>query len=74
MVPSNFLILFPEHEKHSLDGHQESLDALGAKDAERARTIAERHVLDAGRSLADRLEQRAVTPGAPPPEPVERAT
>lgn len=58
VVPSNFLTLFPEHEKHSLDEHQELLDALGDKDAERARTIAERHVLDAGRSLADWLQQR----------------
>jgi DNA-binding GntR family transcriptional regulator len=49
--------LFPDHEKHSLDEHQELLDALGDKDAERARAIAERHVLDAGRSLADWLEQ-----------------
>jgi DNA-binding GntR family transcriptional regulator len=58
VVPSNFLTLFPDHEKHSLDEHQELLDALGDKDAERARTIAERHVLDAGHSLADWLEQR----------------
>jgi DNA-binding GntR family transcriptional regulator len=57
VVPSNFLTLFPDHEKHSLDEHQELLDALGDKDVERARTIAERHVLDAGHSLADWLEQ-----------------
>jgi DNA-binding GntR family transcriptional regulator len=68
VVPSNFLTLFPEHEKHSLDEHQDLLDALGDKDVERARVIAERHVLDAGRSLADWLEQRAVTPGGPPLE------
>ena len=58
VVPSNFLTLFPDHEKHSLDEHQQLLDALGDKDTERARAIAERHVLDAGRSLADWLEQR----------------
>ena len=58
VVPSNFLTLFPDHEKHSLDDHQELLDALGDKDGERARAIAERHVLDAGRSLVDWLEQR----------------
>jgi DNA-binding GntR family transcriptional regulator len=58
VVPSNFLTLFPDHEKHSLDEHQELLDSLGDKDVERARTIAERHVLDAGRSLVDWLEQR----------------
>lgn len=58
VVPSNFLTMFPEHEKHSLDEHRELLDALGDKDVERARAIAERHVLDAGRSLVDWLEQR----------------
>jgi DNA-binding GntR family transcriptional regulator len=58
VVPTNFLVLFPDHEKHSLDDHRELLDAFGDKDAERARAIAERHVLDAGRSLADWLDQR----------------
>jgi DNA-binding GntR family transcriptional regulator len=58
VVPTNFLVLFPDHEKHSLDDHRELLDAFGGKNAERARAIAERHVLDAGRSLADWLEQR----------------
>ncbi len=58
VVPSNFLILFPDHEKHSLDEHQQLLDALADKDVERARSIAERHVLEAGRSLAGWLEQR----------------
>src|SRR6201995_3636614 len=48
VVPSNFLTLFPDHEKHSLDEHRQLLDALGEKDAERARSIAERHVLEAG--------------------------
>lgn len=59
VVPSNFLTLFPEHEKHSLDEHEELIDALEDKDVERSRTIAERHVLDAGRSLADWLQQRS---------------
>ncbi len=58
VVPTNFLTLFPEHERHSLDEHRELLDALAAKDADRARAIAERHVLAAGRSLADWLQQR----------------
>ena len=58
VVPTNFLTLFPDHEKHSLDEHQQLLDALGDKDAERARAIAERHVLDAGRSLVEWLERR----------------
>jgi DNA-binding GntR family transcriptional regulator len=58
VVPSNFLAVFPDHEKHSLDEHQQLLDALADKDVERSRTIAERHVLEAGRSLAAWLEQR----------------
>ena len=59
VVPTNFLTLFPDHEKHSLDEHHQLVDALRDKDAERARGIAERHVLDAGRSLAEWLEQRS---------------
>jgi DNA-binding GntR family transcriptional regulator len=58
VVPTNFLTLFPEHEKQSLNEHEELLDALDAGNAKRARSIAERHVLDAGRSLVDWLEQR----------------
>lgn len=63
VVPTNFLTLFPDHEKHSLDDHRELLDAFGDKDAERARVIAERHVLDAGRSLAEWLEGTRPSPG-----------
>jgi DNA-binding GntR family transcriptional regulator len=58
VVPTNFLTLFPDHERHSLDEHQALLDALGERDADSARKIAERHVLDAGRSLADWLAAR----------------
>jgi DNA-binding GntR family transcriptional regulator len=58
VVPSNFLAVFPDHEKHSLDEHQQLLDALADKDVARSRAIAERHVLEAGRSLAGWLEQR----------------
>jgi DNA-binding GntR family transcriptional regulator len=56
VVPSNFLAMFPEHEHHSLEDHQALVSALADGDAEKARSIAERHVLDAGRSLARRLE------------------
>ena len=56
VVPSNFLAMFPEHEHHSLDDHQALVSALADGDADKARGIAERHVLDAGRSLASRLE------------------
>lgn len=61
VVPSNFLTVFPDHEKHSLDEHEQLLDALGAKDAEAARIIAERHVLEAGRSLAAWLDAQTAT-------------
>jgi DNA-binding GntR family transcriptional regulator len=58
VVPTNFLTLFPDHEKHSLDEHDELLAAIADHDADRARSIAERHVLEAGRSLAAWLDQR----------------
>lgn len=58
VVPSNFLRIFPEHERHSLHEHDELLDALEARDATAARTIAEKHVLEAGHFLADWLESR----------------
>jgi DNA-binding GntR family transcriptional regulator len=60
VVPSNFLAMFPEHEHHSLEDHQALVSALADGDAEQARSIAERHVLDAGHSLASRLEQASV--------------
>ena len=69
VVPSNFLTVFPEHEKHSLDEHGQLLDALAARDGERARHIAERHVLQAGQSLATwldaALDQRPGRQGPP---------
>ncbi len=69
VVPSNFLTVFPEHENHSLDEHEQLLDALGERDAESARAIAERHVLEAGRSLSAWLAERAVTtPEGPSPD------
>jgi len=58
VVPTNFLTLFPDHEKHSSDEHDELLQAIADHDSERARSIAERHVLEAGRSLAAWLDQR----------------
>jgi len=60
VVPSNFLAMFPEHEHHSLEDHQALVSALADGDAQKARSIAERHVLDAGHSLASRLEQASV--------------
>jgi DNA-binding GntR family transcriptional regulator len=57
MVPTNFLTLFPEHEKHSLDEHDQLIEAIADHDAEHARSVAESHVLEAGRSLASWLDQ-----------------
>ncbi|MCV7443558.1 GntR family transcriptional regulator [Mycobacterium paraense] len=68
VVPTNFLTLFPDHEKQSLNEHEELLDALADGSAKRARSIAERHVLDAGRSLVDWLEQRGDGVAAPTAE------
>jgi DNA-binding GntR family transcriptional regulator len=58
MVPSNFLIVIPEHEKHALDEHDRLIDAIAEHDPAAARSIAESHVLDAGHSLADWLADR----------------
>jgi DNA-binding GntR family transcriptional regulator len=58
VVPSNFLKTFPEHEQHSLEEHEHLLDALEAHDAARGRSIAECHVLKAGRSLAEYLDHQ----------------
>ena len=58
VVPSNFLTVFPDHERHSLSEHEELLDAFAYKDPVHARAIAERHVLEAGRSLAAWLDQQ----------------
>jgi DNA-binding GntR family transcriptional regulator len=52
VVPSNFFDVIPTQESHSLADHEELMAALLDHDGALARTIAERHVLDAGRSLA----------------------
>lgn len=57
VVPTNFLTVFPEHEHHSLEDHRRLVVALADGHAEAARAIAEQHVLDAGRSLAEWLGQ-----------------
>ena len=63
VVPSNFFAMFPEHEHDALEEHRALVAALADRDTDKARHIAERHVLDAGRSLADWLEQTG--PAAP---------
>lgn len=57
VVPSNFLRVFPEHEQHALHEHDQLLHTLQDRDAANARAVAERHVLDAGRSLVDWLDR-----------------
>jgi DNA-binding GntR family transcriptional regulator len=57
VVPSNFFAMFPDHEHNALEEHQALVAALADRDADKARHIAERHVLDAGQSLAEWLEQ-----------------
>jgi DNA-binding GntR family transcriptional regulator len=56
VVPSNYFAMFPEHERNALHEHEALVSALADRDADKARHIAERHVLDAGRSLADWLK------------------
>lgn len=63
VVPTNFLTVFPDHEKHSLSEHEALLQALADRATDDARAIAERHVLEAGRSLVEWLENRG-NPGA----------
>jgi DNA-binding GntR family transcriptional regulator len=55
VVPSNFFAMFPEHEHDAVEEHRALVAALADRDVDKARHIAERHVLDAGQSLADWL-------------------
>lgn len=61
VVPSNFFGMFPEHEHNAVDEHAALVAALADRDVDKARNIAERHVLDAGRSLAQRLSDSGGT-------------
>jgi DNA-binding GntR family transcriptional regulator len=61
VVPSNFFGMFPEHEHNAIEEHEALVAALADRDVDKARHIAERHVLDAGQSLADWLEQADTT-------------
>lgn len=56
VVPSTFFAVIPAQEGRSLADHDELIAALAAGHGARARSIAERHVVDAGRSLARRLD------------------
>ncbi|MET8983452.1 GntR family transcriptional regulator [Streptomyces sp. NPDC004539] len=55
LVPSNFLAVIPVHNQRE---HDELLDCLRQRDAARARTVAEQHVLAAGEALTDWLRTR----------------
>lgn len=75
IVPSNFFELVPAQEDHSLAEHDELVTAIAAGDAARSRAVAERHVVEAGRSLAGRLDVGSASPRTPmsPPAPRGRA-
>ncbi len=51
VVPGNYFALFPEQEQRALREHAALLEAIRRGDAVTARTLAERHVLDAGEAL-----------------------
>lgn len=76
IVPSNFFELIPAQEDHSLADHDELITALAEGDAARSRTVAERHVVDAGRSLAGWLDVGSASPRTltPMPAPVSDTT
>ena len=59
VVPASYFELFPEQEEHARAEHAALLDAIGRGDAPAARSIAEAHVLDAGRALGDWLREQA---------------
>ena len=64
VVPGNYFELFPEQERRALREHAALLDAMARRDAGGARTLAERHVLDAGEALGGWLAALA-GPDAP---------
>jgi len=59
VVPSSYFTLFPEQEQRSRREHAALLDAMRRGDTVAARSIAEAHVLDAGKALGDWLRSRA---------------
>lgn len=72
IVPSNFFELVPAQEDHSLADHDELVTAIAEGDAARSRAVAERHVVEAGRSLAGRLDVGSASPRTPMPPPAPR--
>jgi DNA-binding GntR family transcriptional regulator len=55
VVPASYFELFPERTRRSRAEHAALLDAMEARDAGSARSIAEAHVLEAGEALGDWL-------------------
>jgi len=58
VVPGNYFELFPEQEQRAQREHAALLAALADRDGPSARTLAERHVLDAGEALGGWLSAR----------------
>jgi DNA-binding GntR family transcriptional regulator len=58
VVPTNFFDVFPDRGQHSAADHDELVDALARRDGAAARTVAERHVTDAGVALARFLQSQ----------------
>lgn len=57
VVPTNFFDVFPDQGAHSSADHDELVAALGRRDGPAARAAAERHVTEAGASLARFLDR-----------------
>ena len=62
-VPASYFALFPAQERRSRREHKALLEAMAARDAGRARALAEAHVLEAGAALGDWLHARLLEPG-----------
>jgi DNA-binding GntR family transcriptional regulator len=63
IVPTNFFDVFPDQGQHSAADHDELIASLSRRDGAAARSAAERHVTEAGESLARFLEKNDARPG-----------
>jgi DNA-binding GntR family transcriptional regulator len=62
IVPPSYFALFPEQKKRSRSEHAALLNAITNGDAATARSVAEAHVLHAGKALGEWLGSRTVPP------------
>ncbi len=62
VVPTNFFDVFPDQGRHSAADHDELVAALARRDGPAARTVAERHVTDAGVALSRFIEEAGKPP------------